>query len=331
MVKERIHWIDVSKGILILLLLLHHFASAKRVMGIDSNFFSFLTCWQSLYTAFFMQAFLMMSGYCSNFKKPHGQFWEGVIKQLVIPFIFFEFISCCIISAQKEDFSINGIFQVWIDTNGTTLWFLNALIVSKVLIYYMRRVTKSVKVALMITFVLLVGAYAMNEFDVGTNFFCIRQSLGSVFFVYLGVLLKERKEYFDRIIRLGNIYPYVLVLLLFFKLPIPSSTANMVSLKMVPLFIPLSICGSMAFFSLCKLINHSRFFEYFGRDSLIVYGVHFQLLCFSIHITLQHITVNSYLQGMIASVIIYTALIVACSFFIELFKRPPAKWFVGRF
>jgi len=37
------------------------------------------------------------------------------------------------------------------------------------------------------------------------------------------------------------------------------------------------------------------------------------------------------LQGMIASVIIYTALIVACSFFIELFKRPPAKWFVGRF
>ena len=155
MVKERIHWIDVSKGILILLLLLHHFASAKRVMGIDSNFFSFLTCWQSLYTAFFMQAFLMMSGYCSNFKKPHGQFWEGVIKQLVIPFIFFEFISCCIISAQKEDFSINGIFQVWTDTNGTTLWFLNALIVSKVLIYYMRRVTKSVKVALMITFVFL--------------------------------------------------------------------------------------------------------------------------------------------------------------------------------
>lgn len=329
--KERIHWIDVSKGILILLLLLHHFSSAKRVMGIDGQYFTFLTCWHSLYTAFFMQAFLMMSGYCSNFNKPQGRFLGGVIKQLVIPFIFFEFVSCSISSAQKTDYSVNGIFQVWIETNGTSFWFLNALIVSKILIYYMSKVTKSVKVEFSITFVLLIIAYMMHEFDVGSNFLCIRQSLGSVFFVYLGFFLNNRKEIFDKLMRLGYIYPYVLVMLLFFKLPIPSSTANMVPLKLLPLFIPLSICGSMAFFSLCKIINRSHFFEYFGRDSLIVYGVHFKLLCFSIYMTLQHFSVNNNFQGMMASIIIYSSLIIACSIFIELFKRTPMKWLVGRF
>lgn len=77
MSKERLHWVDVSKGILILLLLLHHFSSAKRVLGIDGDYFTFITCWQQVYTAFFMQAFMIMSGYCSNFNKSSRKFLGG--------------------------------------------------------------------------------------------------------------------------------------------------------------------------------------------------------------------------------------------------------------
>ena len=331
MSKERLHWIDVSKGILILLLLLHHFSVAKRVLEIDGEYFTFITCWQKVYTAFFMQAFLIMSGYCSNFNKSSQQFWGGVIKQLVIPFIFFQFVICCISSIEKSNFTINGIFNIWISFGGTTLWFLNALIVSKIIIYYMRRNVQSVSIIFIFTLFLLLIAHTLDYFDWGTNFLCIRQSLGSVFFVYFGCMLREKDGLFSKCSQLGYIYPYVLLMLLLFKLPIPASTANMASLILVPLFVPLSISGSMAFFTLCKKINSSAFLEYFGRNSLIVYGVHFELLCTSIILTLRIIHVNNIFMGIIASVIIYASLVLACTVLIELFKRVPMKWFVGRF
>lgn len=331
MSKERLHWVDVSKGILILLLLLHHFSSAKRVLGIDGEYFTFITCWQQLYTAFFMQAFMIMSGYCSNFNKSSQQFWMGVIKQLVIPFIFFQFVICCISSMEKSDFTLNGIFSIGYLLGGTNLWFLNALIVSKIIIYYMRKVFHNIYTIFIFTLLLLLIAHTLDYFDLGTNFLCIRQSLGSVFFVYFGCMLREKEGLFSKCSLLGYIYPYVLLMLLFFKLPIPASTANMASLILVPLFVPLSISGSMAFFTLCKKINSSAFLEYFGRNSLIVYGVHFKLLCVSIILTLQIINVNNFLMGIIASIIIYTTMVLACTFIIELFERVPMKWLVGRF
>lgn len=68
--KERLHWVDVAKGLLIILLLVHHFSSATRRTGISSDQFWFVTCWQIIYTCFFMQAFFFLSGYCSNFSHP---------------------------------------------------------------------------------------------------------------------------------------------------------------------------------------------------------------------------------------------------------------------
>lgn len=195
----------------------------------------------------------------------------------------------------------------------------------------MRRNVQSVSIIFIFTLFLLLLAHALDYFDWGTNFLCIRQSLGSVFFVYFGCMLREKDGLFSKCSQLGYIYPYVLLMLLLFKLPIPASTANMASLVVVPLFVPLSISGSMAFFTLCKKINSSAFLEYFGRNSLIVYGVHFKLLCASIILTLQIIHVNNYLMGIIASVIIYTSLVLVCTVLIELFKRVPMKWFVGRF
>lgn len=55
--KERIHWIDIAKGILILLLLIHHFRTALESNDIDISFYPFMTAWTILFTTFFMQAF----------------------------------------------------------------------------------------------------------------------------------------------------------------------------------------------------------------------------------------------------------------------------------
>ena len=331
MATQRTHWIDVSKGILILLLLFHHFTSAKKVLGIDSDYFFFLTSWEKVYTPFFMQAFLIMSGYCSNFNKPSKQFLGGVFKQLIVPFVFFEFVYCCISSIENSQFNVKGIYEYWIASGGTSFWFINALILSKIAIYYFRKLTSSSFICIIVTLVFLVFAYTLDYFDLGSNFMCIRQSLGSIFFVYFGLLLKEKKNIYEKLQWIGTIYPYVLVLLLLFKLPVPASTASMTSLKLVPIFVPLSVSGTIAFFSLCKFIDHSRFLEYFGRNTLVVYGLHFKLLCILTVVVLNIIVVDSQLMGVIGSLVIYSALILCLICFVELFKRVPFKWFVGRF
>lgn len=94
MAKERIHWIDVAKGTLILLLIIHHFSPAFKLTGISQENYSFLMSWQFIFTSFFMQAFFFMSGYCSNFNKEVRPFFLSLFKQLILPFIIFELITC---------------------------------------------------------------------------------------------------------------------------------------------------------------------------------------------------------------------------------------------
>ena len=65
--RERIHYLDAAKGILILLLLLHHFQSATRDFTMLNTYFELFTSWHSVFTVFFMQCFFIISGYCTGF------------------------------------------------------------------------------------------------------------------------------------------------------------------------------------------------------------------------------------------------------------------------
>lgn len=55
--SNRIDYIDICKGILILLLVWHHYMSATKRLQIDSPFFFLVKDWQFVFTAFFMPAF----------------------------------------------------------------------------------------------------------------------------------------------------------------------------------------------------------------------------------------------------------------------------------
>lgn len=206
--RQRLHWVDLLKGILIILLLIHHFPQAAKQNEIGIANFSFVYCWQDIYACFFMQAFFFVSGFCSSFSLSLKEFVIKLIKQLIIPFVFFEFFSCAVSCWLESNFSLYSIYECWFNNNGSHLWFLNALIFSKLTIYLITQyISKSISFLYLISIILLLVGIVLNQLDYGTNFFYIRQSFTAVFFVALGYHLKNVPNLFNFLLLFGYLFP----------------------------------------------------------------------------------------------------------------------------
>lgn len=84
--RERCHFIDVAKGILILLVVLHHQPMIDKENGIENTFLLCLGNASSYYNAFFMPAFFVITGYCTNFySKSISHFFVHQVLSIMLP------------------------------------------------------------------------------------------------------------------------------------------------------------------------------------------------------------------------------------------------------
>lgn len=83
MAKERLHYIDIFKGICLILVVIHHaplaymrhFAGQGSVLWYINNFA----------IAFFMPAFFVATGYCTNFNQKFNIYLWKNIKTIMLP------------------------------------------------------------------------------------------------------------------------------------------------------------------------------------------------------------------------------------------------------
>ena len=91
--KERLHYVDVCKGLLILMVIWQHIPAFVSWAGVDSSVIESCGGGSSwLFWGFYMQAFFLTNGYTSNFKKDFRPFLWGSFKALLIPYIAFALI-----------------------------------------------------------------------------------------------------------------------------------------------------------------------------------------------------------------------------------------------
>ena len=69
--KLRFQYIDIMKGILILLVVYGHTVWQAHEVGIHNQTIEMLGETGFLYEPFYMAAFFAITGYCSNFKKSY--------------------------------------------------------------------------------------------------------------------------------------------------------------------------------------------------------------------------------------------------------------------
>ena len=85
--EKRLNWIDSSKGLLILLVVLGHITIYANANHINNPIFNEIGNSYGLYSPFYMAAFFVITGFVSNFDKPYREFLSSNIKSLLIPSI----------------------------------------------------------------------------------------------------------------------------------------------------------------------------------------------------------------------------------------------------
>ena len=135
MAKERLLYIDVAKGILILFLLMGHALLFIKNEGIDDSFINgFQHARLYIWTPYYMPAFFVITGFCSNFNKPFPTFiWQN-FKMLKIPAMIFGTFLVLVTMTSRHTFSFQRVFNhVAFCVVDSGLWFLDALFISKVI------------------------------------------------------------------------------------------------------------------------------------------------------------------------------------------------------
>lgn len=324
----RIHYLDVTKGVLILCLMLSHLGSATRRLGIENEWFIVINFWAPFYACFFMQCFFLISGYCSSFKGSLLSFLKKQFRQIVIPWLSFEIIGQFLTALFWGN--LNGLNNLLIPPH-TTLWFFSALLLSKIVCFICSNYIKSNYIVLGSNLLLLLSALILNQFNI-PNILAFQNAMAACFFVTLGHIIKK-KGLNNRILVLGMIiYIFSILSLKIFDISIPVLDANVSNVGWVflPIILVITISGSFACLLICKWINHCRFLEYFGKNSIIVYGLHFVPLLYIVKFYTTYIIPDGVFSMLLLAFLIYGTLLIILFFLIKLFNTKYLKWIIGR-
>ena len=275
MSKKRLHYIDIAKGLLIIFLCFHHFPQAMAICGMSMEYKEMLhDSWSIYYMVFFMQAFFLITGYCTNWQKEFKPFLISNVKMLLIPAV------CYVLLTQ---FFLSLFFGGWqrfylIFFHGFGFWFLWSLFTCKIAYWLMLRLLHNRVCMLFLMIVIcFAGVYCKSHVWFIPNFAYWKQSMVIFIFLFIGHQMKLHAQSFvnKHYILSGGLFILSLIILNIADIHIPFMTAFIdVSIMEVPLYLFLAITGTLTLFGICRWIGHNYFLEDLGKLSLIIYGVH---------------------------------------------------------
>lgn len=282
MIKKRIDWIDVSKGIAIILMIIGHTADLPRPI------ISFIY-------SFHIPLFIILSGMTYKIPQNKGDIKENIrkyIKRLLLPYFVTILICICTMllknnSIYNFNLLIKEIVKQFLWGNGCSytflghnfkgvgpVWFLITLFFSKILFDYINLYLKNhYNKIVVFSFLLLLGV------EIGTLYW-LPQGFDLVFififYLYIGYWYQNE---FDKL-KVNKTYIFITMFLLWtislgFKFNIE------IAIRSYPygiLCIVQSLCGTYCIIELCKLITNidicKKIFAYIGKLSLIILCIH---------------------------------------------------------
>ena len=149
MQKTRLNYIDVAKGILILMVVYGHvYWVLSKILLIKNVALEDYGNIQNIWIAFYMPAFFMLTGYVSSFKKPFLPFLRKQLKTLILPAIsLFVLSQILTFLFYDRNFSLGIIGAI----KGQGFWFLYALFVAKILYYFIDKITHMLGIFVVLT------------------------------------------------------------------------------------------------------------------------------------------------------------------------------------
>lgn len=306
MEKKRIEWLDVSKGIGIILVVLGHAAISRPFA-----YYIF---------SFHMPLFYFLSGFLLNVDKYDSflSFGKSRFKRLIIPYVVFSFISVILISIinglQVDQIYFSNFFKALIVSKrneifyNVPLWFLTSLFTVEMMFYILRKVIKNNLILFGIVSIMGFIGYMYIQrwmlpmlpwtFDASV-FYMVFYGLGHLAKVYYAKL-KALKWLVGPLIFLNIAY-----LLSYTTVSNLITFANKSAATGYLLTLIISIAGIVTCAVVSEYLKDSHFLKVIGRNSMIIFILH--MLCFVLINTVFEL-LNIKLQSSNIIGLIYTAI-----------------------
>lgn len=321
MSKQRLGYIDIAKGVLILFLLMGHALLFIKNEGINDSFINdFQRIRGYLWSPYYMPAFFVITGFCSNFSKPFPTFLWQNFKTLKIPAIIFGTLIAVVAMTSHHTLSATAILKhlalCWVNSG---LWFLDALFISKLLYWCINRCCRGEVMAFIACVIFFIAGFIYYRYITSKDFGCLAHALLMTIFLFVGRWLKKRQ---DAILRLRPTLMFlavyitvaVIVNLCGINIPYITHKIQMSWISLVP-FICLSISGSVVIIYLCQLIGRCRWLQWIGENSLVFYM--FNMLALNVSIKL----LAKYMTSHIACIALYVAVMLMTCMILVIITR----------
>lgn len=333
MLNTRLHYIDLAKGILILMVAYGHVW--YRVCHTDGNNNAYMEDMHevvNLWVAFFMPAFFMITGMCTNFDKTRKTFFLNQVKTILIPAFALGVISHGLEWALAgKGFSLGIVAFL----KGNTYWFLFALFTSKVIYYALRKLFRTLKRIAAATFILFILSVFVHEFlPQLPNYWCWTHALGLIPFLAIGQIVRkcELLENTRFILISGGVYTIILTIYLLLGITIPRITGG-IHLPVFQIFpyLVLSCTGSVVLLFICKMLGRAHLLESLGKHSLVIYCLHECMLTILSPLLGDKIVLATLPQAFVYYTMLLVYVVVMSWLLSRLLNKKPISFLIGKF
>ena len=266
--KKRIQWIDVAKGLLIILVIVGH-AHVNSIVDL-------------IIYSFHMAAFFVITGYTFHANSNWKSFLLKQIKSLLIPYyafaallLIFDAIKALVLHTAEFNL-LSGLLSVFFPISGlptTTvygLWFLPCLFLAKIIMFFGLKKRFVFIIVLPICVIIhfisgLVSVISLLPF--------------TVLFIATGFIFRKIEHTLNRFISLlvsAVVFIFSIVVNFYFY----PGTKDLSSLNLgfIPLYIISSLSGTYLIISLAKVLEKMKLIANIGKNSLYYYGLHYEVL-----------------------------------------------------
>lgn len=336
--KQRIAYYDVMKGVLICLVMFSHINyETLNVSHIENPTFRFLSNNQWVFTCFFMPAFFLVTGICSNFNKPFKPFLINNAKALLVPGIAFDLLlytlpRICTDFGVVDELASFTRRVFWM---GGIHWFLPSLFASKMIYWVLNKYLRNQFLIWVMLFVLFGYGYMANNYGLfPRKWWNTPQVCDLTIFLAIGQYYKNTTINKVKILRYST-FIFVGVLICFFlahlKMPYIAAGYQIKELWQLPAHLLVATVGSFFLLLICKAIDHNALLEYFGKGSLVIYLVHSYVIKFLlIHWGDAQLAEISILSSACLFVVIFVLIAAVSCGVVWLCEKSFFRWLVGK-
>jgi fucose 4-O-acetylase-like acetyltransferase len=296
---KRVDWLDVGKGLGILLVMLGH---ADIPAPIKTYIYTF-----------HMPLFFFLSGYLFTHKKfPNVRaFLSKRTKSLILPYLCFSIVSyiwfVLLFNFGQVDYQHNLFIPLlgsliatrksfWTVQSGP-LWFVNCILCTEMLFYFISKIGRTKKVmGISLIFISALGCF-YNKMVGKPLPWSIDVAMISVGFYGLGFLYKEYREKFERYI---NFKAFLLLLIInivtgYLNYFLSGERVDFYnsSLGNIFLFYLSALSGIGAFVILVKGMKKNKSLQFIGENSLIYLALHQKIVFVLFNLVIQNSLLNS--------------------------------------